>query len=136
MLPTRIRASSREERARSTSERQHILRSPQMLRGAASVDSAKAAAQPETKPRHPRGILSCSHAVTRWEKRIPSPEGGQKFVSVGWEMWRRAGCVAPAWVSPRSNQYTHGETKQAKDPDLLCLLWQNSLLQTVGVLPE
>lgn len=49
------------------------------------MNLAKAVAQPDTRPRHPSGLLSCSHLVTGWKERIPlslpSPEGGQRFAS-------------------------------------------------------
>lgn len=90
-----------------------------------------------------RCVLSCSHAVTGWKGKdigshptILNPEGVQRLVSVHWATRRREGCMAGARVSPRSNQSTYSKTKWGKGPDPLYLLWQNSSLQAVGVLPE
>lgn len=105
-----------------------------MLCRAASMNAPKAVAQPHTMPRHPSGLLSCSHVVTGWKESIPlglpSPEGGQRFVSVHWE----SGEGRDVWVSPWSNQSAYGKIKQGKDPDLAVFTLAKLLAANCGSL--
>lgn len=65
-LPTRIKASSRKERA---GQHFRTVASTRTLHGDASMNPPKEAAQPHTMPRHPSSLLSCSQLLTGWKER-------------------------------------------------------------------
>lgn len=111
-LPARMKASSRKERLG-----QHFpaVAHAQELRGAASMNPNKAAAQAHTMCRQPRGLLSCSHVVAGWEERIPlsppSPEGGQGFCLCVGEVEK--GGMSGSSVGFPSEQSIHLQRNQA-----------------------